>query len=185
MGQYVVPKCQEAGLWYYFVELTWKETGENASLKPRDPRFERAWPWWCRKALEGQPEESFLTSAIIERLQNDQELVDRENLEFYKNLLKAQGADTVPVLVQRYEAFYRREVNGPEDFPGSHAITYRRMFEPILSFADTRHVDLLEKFIDDHAPLADLKLRLADVRARSAPEAKTDPSFRLGTMPVL
>lgn len=184
MGQYVVPKCQEAGLWYYFVELTWKETGENASLKPRDPRFERVWPWWCRKALEGQPEESFLTSAIIERLQNDQELVDRENLEFYKNLLKAQEAEAVSVLVQRYDAYNKREVTGPELFTGRHDELYRGMFEPILSFADARHVGLLEKFIDDHAALADLKPRLADVRARSAPVAKTDPSFRLGTMPV-
>ena len=181
MGPFVVPKCRDAGLWYYFVELTWKQTGENASLKPRDPRFELAWPWWCREALTGQPEEIFLLLAIRERLQNDQELVERENFEFYKKLLKEQDAEAVSILVQRYDAFNKREVTGPELFAGRHAELYRGMFEPILSFADSRHADLLEAFIAKHLALADLKPKLTDVRARPAQVPKAEPPLRLGT----
>lgn len=185
MEPYVLPKCRAAGLWYYYVELTWKRTGENPVLKPRpDRKFDQTWPEWCRKALTGQPEQRYLSLAMAQRLENDPTLENRENVDFYRELLKAKDADAIPVLIARYDAFNKREVPGPELFAGRHATLYRGMFEPLLSFADTRHVDLLEKFIDDHAALADLKPRLADVRARPAPEAKADPPFRLGTMPV-
>ncbi len=183
MGDYVVPECQKAGLWYYFIELTWKQT-EEGPLKSPDVRFAETWPVWCRLALAGQPEESYLSLAKAERLKNDPTLENRENVQFYREILKSKDSVVLPLLIDRYEAFYRREVNGPEVFPGSHAITYRGMFEPILSFADARHVELLEKFIDDHATLADLKPRLADVRARPAQPTKADPPFRLGIMPV-
>jgi hypothetical protein len=180
MGQYVVPKFRAAGLWYYYVELTWKQTGENGMLAPRDPRFEQVWPYWSRIALADHPEEEYLRLAMEERLDRDVNLQEPDALELYKSLLDGKESDAVPILVQRYDAYNKREVTGPELFAGRHAELYRGMFEPILSFADSRHADLLEKFAADHEALADLKPRLADLRAKPAPAAKADPPFRTG-----
>jgi hypothetical protein len=180
MGQYVIPKCREAGLWYYFIELTWKQTGENGVLKPRDPRFEQVWPKWCREAMIGQPEACYLPLVKAERVKNDPALDDPQNMQFYRELLKTEDGDTVSTLVQRYNAYNRRKVIGPEMYAGEDAKIYANEFRSILAFADSRHVDLLDKFIADHAALADLKSRLADVRAKPAPAAKADPPFRTG-----
>ena len=48
-------------------------------------------------------------------------------------------------------------------------------------FADSHNADLLEKFVAEHPALAELKPKLAEVRARPAPAAKVEPPFRLGT----
>ena len=182
MRIYVMPKCVEFRLWYYYIELTWKKTYECAIFKQKpDKGFNSLWPKWCRETLKNQPEELYMLSVIFDRLQNDTTLADSENVEFYKEFLKNKEADAVPVLVERYDAYNKREVIGPELFAGRHAELYRGMFEKIFSFADSRHADLLEKFIDEHSALAELKPKLANVRARPAPEPKTDPPFRRGT----
>jgi len=55
----------------------------------------------------------------------------------------------------------------------------------MLSFADSRHADLLEKFISEKPALEPLKKRLAEVRARPAPLPQHEPPFRLGTNAVV
>ena len=48
-----------------------------------------------------------------------------------------------------------------------------------MAFADSRHADLLEKFMSEKPALEPLKKRLAEVRARPAPPPVTEPPFRL------
>ena len=71
-------------------------------------------------------------------------------------------------------------VTGTEVFPGANETTYRGMFKPILDFADSRHADLIEKFIAEHPALAPLKDQVAEIRKRPAPAARVEPPFRLG-----
>lgn len=174
---YAVPKLKEFGLWYYYVELTWKATGELAKSQPQG--INAYWPWWCRLALDGALEQDYLRMAMIERLDEDAGLEGPNDIGFYQTL--GGSVEAVPVLVKRLDAYYRHEVKGPEVYPGSHAVTYRGMFAPIVACADSRHGDLLEKFVADHPVLAELKPKLTEVRARPAPTAKPEPPFRLGT----
>ena len=184
MGEHVIPVCRETGLWYYFVELTWKQT-EEGPLNGPNARFLVFWPRWCRAAVEGQPEEVFLNKAITERLKKDPKLESRDAVELYKLLRDKKCADAVPVLLDRYYVYNEREVPGKlESYPGSRAITYRGMFEPIISFADTRHAGLLEDFIAEHPMLVELNWMLEQVRERPAPAPTADPPFRLGTTVV-
>ena len=90
----------------------------------------------------------------------------------------------MPLLVKRYDAFFKKEVIGPEVYPGRHKELYCGMFSPILAFADSSHVELLEKFIDERPDLAELKPKLEEVRARPAHTPTPEPAFRLGTTPV-
>lgn len=183
LGLIAIPYFAEKGLWYYYIELTWKRTGETPST--RDRRLVAAWPRWCRLALANQPEREYLILAMSDRLHNEPTFDNDDSVECYKELLKGKESEVVPVLIERYDAYNRREVIGPEMFPGRHAELYRGMFEPIVSFADSRHEDLLEKFIGDHPALAELKPKLAEVRARPAPSPKAEPPFRLGTNVVV
>jgi hypothetical protein len=186
LGKVAVPKCAEVGLWYYYIELAWKETAEYA-IEPRDSRinetanFSLSWLGWCVIALEGQPEHQYLVQALAERLESDASLSEPLDLDYYRYLLRHQETNAVPVLVERYGAYNKHEdkENGLEVFPGARAITYRGVFKPILSFADSRHADLIAKFIDEKPALAPLKEKLDEVRKRPAPPPLVEPPFRL------
>jgi hypothetical protein len=184
MGPYVVTNCLRFGLWYYYVELTWKRTREGARLTRPDPHFMAAWPGWCREALKGQPEESYLVQAAIDRLGGEEALADREDLALYRALVSMRLSDAVPVLVERYDVYFSREVSSSEVYPGSRLLTYRALFETITRFADSRHFALLDVFVSDRPELAPLKGRLAEVRVRPPPPPEPEPPFRLGTTHV-
>jgi hypothetical protein len=111
----------EVGLWYYYVEMTWKQTGELtvSSLRHIDDHWQR----WCRMALAGRPEEVYLHRAMTERIEKDELLEAADATRLYRELLDAKWAEAVPVLIRRYEAYNKREIRGPEVFLGSHAIT--------------------------------------------------------------
>ena len=173
-----IPEMVRYGLWYYYIELTWKNTGEVSTSKI--PRLKGDWVRWCRMALAGQEEQGWLQLAMIERLKKDALLAESDSVELYQALCKS-NADAVPILVERFDAYNKHEVKGPEIYTGANAITYRGMFEPILAVADTRHTILLEKFVKDHPVLTALEPKIAEVRARPTSAVKHEPSFRLGT----
>lgn len=179
LWQIAIPRFIEVGLWYYYIELTWKNTKEAAITK--DKRLIEEWPGWCRQALDGQPEAVSLPLIMGERLKNDPALEQRDSREIYKETLRRGNSDAVPVLVSLYEAYNKREVNSLEMYHGENAKIFANEFNPVFAAADSRHAELLEKFVAEHPALADLKPRLAEVRARPAPTAKREPLFRLGT----
>ena len=69
MYDLVVSRLVELGLWYYNIELTWKQTQEWTLAEIY--RVSLSWNYWCRCAVTGQPEEMFLWLAIEERLDGD------------------------------------------------------------------------------------------------------------------
>lgn len=176
MEPYVIAHCQKTALWYYYIELTWKRTGEGP-LKIGDIKFIKQWPSWCRMALAGRPEEVYLLRAMTECLEKDEHLESEDAVRLYKEILSADWAEAVPVLTRRYEAYNTRESIGPEVFPGSHAITFRGMFQPILAMADHRHAEMLEAYMARQPRLAELLPTLADVRGKTPVEAKAEPSL--------
>ena len=129
--------------------------------------------------MADQPEQFYLTGAMIERLESNPQMVEPAT-DFYKELRDSKETNAVPVLVQRVDAFYRKERIGMEMHPGENDEIRSAMLEELALFADSRHADLLAKYIDEHPALASLKDKLADVKARSAPPAKPEPPFRLG-----
>ena len=44
MGEMVIPELREIGLWYYYLEVEWKMTGEQAEIR-RGDRYR--WVSWC------------------------------------------------------------------------------------------------------------------------------------------
>jgi hypothetical protein len=167
----------EVGLWYYYIEMTWKQTGELTVSPLRN--INEHWQRWCRMALAGRPEEVYLHLAMRERLEKDERLEAADAARIYRELLESKWPEAVPVLVRRYEAYNKREIRGPEAFPGSHAITFRGMFQPILDMADHRHAEMLEAYMARQPRLAELLPSLGDVWGRTPVSSKAEPSFSL------
>jgi len=101
MRQLVIPFLIREGLWYYYIEITWKHTGELAFSPLR--HINDDWESWCRTAIAGQPkgpyEDSPKTAA---RLGYDPTIAPFSQPEmFYLQLVidgKAQqGVPVVPV----------------------------------------------------------------------------------------
>ncbi len=207
LGTIIVPKCREVGLWYYYVELTWKETGElpvcGKCLKPiqeytnprerydelarrakeglrscihQDERFQKEWPGWCLEVFTGEPEKYWYRKAISERMIEIP--FSLWHYDRYLLFFKEKDKESVPLLVQLYDA--RTKI-----YPSNRDDWYREGFLQIMAFADSRHADLLEKYISAKPALEPLKNRLAEVRARPAPPPVTEPPFRLGTNAVM
>ena len=180
LGIVVVPTCKEYGLWYYYLELRWKTTGELA-IEPWDKRINESWTGWCVGALIEEPECTYLLKVLRDVLEADATLTDRfHGVRAFRSLLELKDADAVPVLVERYDVYFKQVVNVPEAFPGRHAQLYAGMFGSILSFADSRHAEMLEKFIAERPALAPLKEQVAEIRKRPAPPPRVEPPFRLG-----
>jgi hypothetical protein len=189
LGKIAVPKCVELGLWYYYIELAWKNTAEYA-IQPRDPRindtyvFPDCWIGWCVLSVAEQPERFYLMKVLAERLDSDASLSNPLDVDYYWYLLSKKETNAVPVLVERYDSYFGHKVRGPEGLPGAREITYRGIFKQIVSFADSRHSNLIEKFIAEKQALAPLGDKLAEVRKRPAPPSSKEPPFRLGRQSI-
>lgn len=185
LGAVVTPKCRELGLWYYYIELTWKNTREySTSTRERSTlRFNAAWPWYLSAAVTNQPELYWLDISRLDVLAHT-DFRDSYHQGIFETYMRNRTVDAVPMLVQRFDDFFKHEVLGPEIFPGRHAQLYCGMFDSIIAFADTRHAVLIERFISEHPALAPLKEKVAEVRARPAPPPRQEPLFRLNQTPV-
>jgi hypothetical protein len=168
----------EVGLWYYYIEMTWKQTGELTVSPLR--HINEHWQRWCRMALARRPEEVYLHLAMTERLDKDERLEAADAVHLYREILDAKWPEAIPVLVRRYEAYNKRAVRGPELFEGRHAQLFRGMFQPILDMADHRHAQMLEAYMASQPRLAELLPSLGDVRGRTPVSSKAEPSFSLG-----
>ena len=154
--------------------------------------------------MSSQPEYYYLLQAYRERFEESEELSE-EDAAIYDTLIRKKESNAVPVLVEKLEAYVKR--SRPSLLPANEleaAVGWE--LGNILSFADSRHVKLLEKFIADHPKLTEeekvavedmepdeedekvvtetraeiLKKKLDEVRKRPAPEPKPEPPFRLG-----
>ena len=180
MWKIVVPDLRNVGLWYYYLEIKWKQTGET----PTRPlwRIAEAWPQWCFKAVKDEPERVWFLRVCSE-LMADPKYPGQLFLGLYDTLSRDKKSDTVPLLLQYFEKYNSLE-RGMEPYPGARDEGYRMRFAPIISFADSRHTDLLEKFISERPALASLTNQLAVVRARKVAD-EPEPPFRLGTNLVI
>jgi hypothetical protein len=178
MGKIVVPRMVESGLWYYYIEVNWKFTREYSYTAPLFGSLKDGWADWCIMALKKQPEHYYLIQALTERLTIDEKLSDKPNLNYYRYLLERKQPDAVPVLVDRMEAFLKRTSPPnltPEEI--NKGLAYR--LKEIFAFADSRHIQILEKFIERRLPLTQLKGKLDDIQKRATALSPVEPAFRL------
>lgn len=134
MGDHVVPKLIEAGVWYYYIELTWKDTKEfgvawRESPYPRgDRRFSYEWwPAFCRAALEGQPEELYLWWAVADAIKRDKKFLESyDHRRLFWTVIRKKVHGAVPSLIRGWERFVAYEFRDyPDATPGTLELNRR------------------------------------------------------------
>lgn len=183
MRRLAIDWIAEQGLWYYYIEQTWKLTMERY-CGIQSSNINAYWMDWCMEALSGQPEEVYLFLAIEDRLDRDANMEIMDARWLYSYLRDIKQTISVPLMVRRYDAFFKVNYSQLERFPGHKNERYAIFFTPIILLANSSHLELLEKSIDERPALAEHKPNLEKVRARPAHAPAPDPAFRLGKTPV-
>ena len=174
-------RMNAAGLWYYYAEINWKDTGNQVFCY--GGRFEISWPWYASNASCGEPERWFVLRVLMERIGACKGEMDSDMVNRFRARVLAKDADAIPVLVEKYEMFFRAAIPEYECYPGENIKIYRTKFASIMSFADVRHIALLEKYISEHPVLEPLRPKLEEVKKRPAPEPVPEPPFRVMPTP--
>ena len=180
MWKVVVPDLRDVGLWYYYLEVQWKHTGETPTYPLR--RISDVWPSWCLLAVKEGPERGWYLRVLSEILA-DANRSPKMFRGLYYSLWNEKQGDAVPLLLQYYDKL-EKIAGGLATDQRSRDEGERNGFAPILTFADSRHAELLEKFMSERPALASLTNQLAAVRARKVAE-EPEPLFRLGTNVVI
>jgi len=180
MSAFVIPDLRGAGLWYYYLEIKWKQTGET----PRRPqeRIAEYWPNWCFGAVKDGPERVWFLR-VCSDLMADPNTPGQVLLGVYDTLSREKKSDTVPLLAEYYDKC-RQLRPGVDSSPAERDAAYRMAFASLSALADSRHVEALNKFMSGKLVLASLTNTIAAVRDRKVAE-QSDPPFRLGTNTVV
>jgi hypothetical protein len=179
MGEIVVPEMRRRGLWYYYIEMNWKDTREYSLMFSPAGSLKDIWAGWSFAALESRPERIYLMKAIIDKLQKDETLSERINRDLYLFLIKARDADAVQVLLSRLDAFIKRTRPSSLTADEFEKAVGWELEKNILPIADSRHADLIEQFLDERPALTSLKNKLPEIRKRAPISSPAEPPFRL------
>ena len=168
-----------AGLWYYYIEVNWKMAGGSLCKG-----FSASWPFHATGGVSKEPEWWYMRRVLYVQMSSYENMnEDRDKILRYRIRLAQKDADAIPVLVEKYEMFFRAAIPEYECYPGENIKIYRTKFASIMSFADVRHIALLEKYISEHPVLEPLRPKLEEVKKRPAPEPVPEPPFRVMPTP--
>ena len=174
-------RMNAAGLWYYYAEINWKDTGDQVFSNGH--RFEISWPWFAARASWTELEKWYVAHVLIIRIGACQGEMDADMVDRYRARVLAKDADAIPVLVDRFEVFFQADGPTVETYLGQKEEMFRMSFAELLAFADRRHIALLEEYISEHPVLEPLRPKLEEVKKRPAPEPVPEPPFRVMPTP--
>jgi len=193
----VTKRFKEEGLWYYYVEMNWKNTGEGSTdRKLGNSRFE-VWPIYGKIGLDGEPEYFYYVKSAIDRLQLDPELKSKENRRMFEFLKNEKIMDAMPTLIKN-SISYSKSLN-PLYMQRDESDRLRgnnEFVESLLQFAAPSDADTILKHIDANQHLGTLRPKIEELKQRKDlmpppnPRKKKgerdpippmkEPSFRLG-----
>jgi hypothetical protein len=179
MGQHVLPVLREAGLWYYYIEQVWKQTGEGPPAMKFDHLFMERWVGWCAAVVKEQPEKIWWARVVADRLETS-DFMDWRDRDLFKALLESGESDTVHFLVRRFDDYFRADAKGLDESNWMWRESYPLRFMPIFGMADESHVGPLGEHIQSHPLLHPHLGKLEKVRKRPPNDETKRLRFRLG-----
>ncbi len=182
MGPLADPRLDAAGLWYYYLEINWKDTQENSN-EHFGWRLADVWHSYLLRAADRAPEGAYRHRVMMDRLADDPPPGKKMFMRFHSALVKDHYSDAVPLLLEKMNLMimYVWPANLSED---QIARADRSEFEKILSISDQRHVDMLSKRIDERPALLQYRRHLDEIRLRPVRKADdSEPPFRLMPTP--
>ena len=180
-------RMNEFGLFYYYIEINWKNTGELSRDRIfSDKRGPEAWCRFAREALREQPEFYYFVQATCDRLRQDAKFDNKANRDRYAFLKREKLVDAIPTLTELSESYSAATAftrDGSKQVVGRH----KAMLEEIMSFARAEDADVVEKEINKQQYLTELKPRVEILRkghsakehSQSVKGSVSEPPFRL------
>jgi hypothetical protein len=183
MGPLADPRLDAAGLWYYYLEINWKDTQEMPNENMW--RLAEVWASCLLRAAGRAPEGAYRHRVMMDRLADDPPLGKKMFMRFYDALIKDHYSDAVPVLIARFLQYLEMQtgqIREPVEWP--YSIGYPGQFKRVIGIADARHAELLEEMVNRYEWLEPCRELLADVLQRPVREADdSEPPFRLMPTP--
>jgi len=99
MGGIVVSDLKEVALWYYYLELEWKITGEEGRISKH--HFPDLWVSWCTLAVRDNPEERIWFLRICSEIMAIDPPTQRWSRWLFPTLRREEKPDTVYLLEHR------------------------------------------------------------------------------------
>jgi len=166
MRDMVTPDLMKIGLWYYYLEVQWKNTGEIAALR-NSPHL---WKSWCSEAVKDSPEERIWFLRLCTEFMADPD-APNSNPKLYFMLQAEKMTDEESLRLRKIGGYSTKLDQRIGDW-----------FLDVLKYADVRSIDVLAKCIETHSSSIDFRSQLTAVRSRHVSPAA--PPFRLGTNAV-
>ncbi|MBI5394299.1 MAG: hypothetical protein HZA91_03285 [Verrucomicrobia bacterium] len=169
---------KEKRLWYYYLELLWKRTGEYGE-DGGDMLPTRSWPEHAQIALRGQPEEYYWFQILRDAVRRDPRLKSKDAEEAYNSLIRNKRAEAMPELMAAFLA----SVGESASESAQTGNTDKRRFLSVFSLAEIarpQDASLFDKYIGDRPGFDDLKFYVERARKRPPVEEPAESSFRLG-----
>ena len=183
MGPLADPRLDAAGLWYYYLEINWKDTQEMPNENMW--RLAEVWASCLLRAAGRAPEGAYRHRVMMDRLADDPPLGKKMFMRFYDALIKDHYSDAVPVLIARFLQYLEMQtgqIREPVEWP--YSIGYPGQFKRVIGIADARHAESLEEMVNRYEWLEPCRELLADVLQRPVREADdSEPPFRLMPTP--
>jgi CBS domain-containing protein len=182
MGPLAYPRLHAAGLWYYYLEINWKDTQETTH-KRFGKQLAEVWPSYLLRAVSQEPEGGYRHRVMMDRIAADPPPDRYLFVRFYNALIEDRCSDAVPVLLANMDALIKNTwpSNLSED---QISRADRSEYVKVAGIADQRHVDMLSKCINERPALIEYRAQLDEIRQRPAREAgDSEPPFRLMPTP--
>jgi hypothetical protein len=184
MGPLADPRLDAAGLWYYYLEINWKDTREMSNGNIGRGLVE-VWASCLLRAASRASEGAYRHRIMMDRLVADPPPGKQMFMRFYDALIKDHYSDAVPVLISqflRYLEMQTGRIREPVEWP--YSIGYPGQFKRVIGIADARHAESLEEMVNRYEWLEPCRELLADVLQRPVREADdSEPPFRLMPTP--
>ncbi len=176
------PRLDAAGLWYYYLEINWKDTQET-SHKYFGWRLAEAWPSYLLRAASRSPEGCYRHRVMMDRIASDPPPGKQMFMRFYDALINDHCSDAVPVLLVKMNLMITYA--WPSDLSKEQiSRADRSVYEKIVCISDQRHVGMLSQCIDERPALFHYREQLDQIRLRPVRKADDfEPPFRLMPTP--
>jgi hypothetical protein len=169
-------RFKERRLWYYYLEILLKETGEY-SVGCRHPSVSRYWPRYARNALYGEPEDFYRINDLREVLRRDPELKTREAYGAYAHAIRNKVSEVMPELLATFPFWLDFHAESVKD-----RVCFDR-FPQLIQFARPQDAELIERCMKIRPILERFRPRVDALRKLPSVKETTEPPFQPGHSP--
>lgn len=169
-------RFKERRLWYYYLEVIWKETSEYSESAHSRSIF-RFWPAYARDALRGEPEEYYRFQILRDILRHDPQIKSEEARNVFALLITLKRSEAMPELLAAFPHYVDTVAAVLTKTQAGKDLISRQVMSELLMIARPQDVDVLEKLLEANPHLKRLEVMLDAARKRKPVEEATEPSF--------